>query len=292
MESLNMVRCRGRILQANIARFLRQPPPHLSKSLYHPNPPRSTFKLSFRDGRSFADAVSGRPGQASLIGETRFLETVSHIQSLIAEEGFYDVQIIGIPIHAWFDNNFDSIASNYGKVIVNENSMDTCQDLSFGKVGVLSAIRTKINEEIVVCIDGANHRVGVMECNENWCPFSFGSDNGSLASSEDDDGFISGSDDEVDDVDGISDTWVQNNEKPEDGEIIADNKAPDDHSFSFDKDVDHMVDPLNSDHALVVDDLVCGNNVGGLSNPVDESMAPRSPNGGPSWPIDPSWAKP
>ncbi|KAI3680027.1 hypothetical protein L2E82_50764 [Cichorium intybus] len=120
-----------------------------------------------------------------------------------------------------------------------------------------------------------------------------GSDNGSLASSDDDDvGFDSSSEDGRVDADGISDTRAQNNEPPEEGEFIADNKASVDNSFSRDNVVDQLGDPHIPDQVPVDDCVLDDNMVDGPDNPADVPPAPRSTNAGPSWPINPSWVGP
>ncbi|KAI3708299.1 hypothetical protein L2E82_37466 [Cichorium intybus] len=194
IESLNMVRCIDKVLIANVARFQRQP----AKSLRHPPPPaahgkfqhypnpRSSFASRFRDGKSFADVVSGMPNgeteairapmnakpsaiislnrnqedlawldQASLVREVKNLETLSHIQSIIEEDGYCDAQ-------------------------------------------------TKYLED--------------------WSPFCNSSD---YPSDSSDDENIDG---DEDDDEGVSDTWVHNDDAYEEGEIKEDNDTPGDHS--------------------------------------------------------------
>ncbi|KAI3709527.1 hypothetical protein L2E82_39289 [Cichorium intybus] len=56
----------------------------------------------------------------------------------------------GMPLIAWDDNNFATIASRYGRVLANIDPIDTCLDLSCGTVCILTASRSRISEEIPV----------------------------------------------------------------------------------------------------------------------------------------------
>ncbi|KAI3497002.1 hypothetical protein L1887_39382 [Cichorium endivia] len=342
IESLNMVRCRDKVLIANVARFQRQsaesyrhPPPPTAHGKFQQYPnPRSAFVSRFRDGRSFADVVSGMPNgettalrvptdakPSAIISLTRNQEAITWLDhgSLIGEnsneaktflqnnatwlnwfkrldlaknfdlrfERIIWLKIVGVPSHAWNDSNFEVIANNYGSIIANDNSIDTCQDLSYGKIGVLSAIRTKINEEITVCIDGSNHRIRVMEIDEDWSPFCNSSDYSSDSSDDENIGLNSDTDGEEDDEGGVSDTWVHNDVTYEEGKIKEDNDSPGDHSTtpvdnqSNDDALSGFVQSLANEDRMQV-------NCADEPNGPDDNPIPQFPTFCPIEPDDPS----
>ncbi|KAI3791705.1 hypothetical protein L2E82_05566 [Cichorium intybus] len=181
-----MVRCKDNILRANVARYQWHPPRPRGRRGLTPNLRHNIQSGSLRDGRSFADAVNGNSNSPSTDCKT---------------------------------NPPRIIANNYGKVIDSENYFVSRKDLSFARVGVLSALRRKINDEISVFIDGCNYRIGVMEIDDDWSPFNSASEISQDLSDEDDDDNCS--DQDEDDRDEISDTWDHNSDDLEDGEIPA-----------------------------------------------------------------------
>ncbi|KAI3767263.1 hypothetical protein L2E82_17353 [Cichorium intybus] len=204
------------------------------------------------------------------------------------------LKITGLPVHAWCDKNFEKIASNYGKVISNENSFDSCLDLSFGKIGVLSAIRTKINEECMVYVDDGNFRIGITEVDENWSPFCFDTTNSDDSSDdEDDEGNDTVMSDGGDENIGISDTWIQDNDDTEEGEIkenktdLGDQTNPSNsEDFSDGRSV-----PMADNHSLGIQvNLQCNNNEGSTQHGEDEEI--RLANDSPVQPIDPARREP
>lgn len=58
------------------------------------------------------------------------------------------LRITGVPLIACEEQNFASIASNFGKILEIGYSFWNCMDASSVKVCILSASRKKINEEI------------------------------------------------------------------------------------------------------------------------------------------------
>ncbi|KAL4556260.1 hypothetical protein LXL04_038906 [Taraxacum kok-saghyz] len=123
-------------------------------------------------------------------------------------EGIAWIKIVGIPVIAWDESNFASIAGRFGKVLVNINPFWTFSDVSQGKVCILTASKKKINEEITVSIDGSLHRIGIFEVEDDWGPFKpF-----IVGSTED-------SEEENENDDGISDTFGGDEMELEEGEI-------------------------------------------------------------------------
>ncbi|KAL4581283.1 hypothetical protein LXL04_017494 [Taraxacum kok-saghyz] len=115
------------------------------------------------------------------------------------------LKITGVPIVAWDESNFNSLASRFGKVLVNINPFWNYSDVSHGKVCILTASRKKLNEEMPVIIDGCSHKIGIFEIDDEWVPFK---------------PFIDGSqEDSEEDDDGISDTFGNDEMDLEDGEI-------------------------------------------------------------------------
>ncbi|KAL4584666.1 hypothetical protein LXL04_009272 [Taraxacum kok-saghyz] len=81
------------------------------------------------------------------------------------------LKITGVPIEAWKEENFDTIANNFGKVLIQAQSFWQNLDVSHGKVCILTATRRKVNEELSIEVDGVSHLVGVTEMDEEWFPF-------------------------------------------------------------------------------------------------------------------------
>ncbi|KAI3764739.1 hypothetical protein L2E82_14752 [Cichorium intybus] len=78
---------------------------------------------------------------------------------------------------------------------------------SIGKVGILTVSRVKLNEELLVNIDGKATRIGVSKVDEEWYSFHQFTDN---ISQESGGKVVSDENDEDDDEeDGISHTWMQ-----------------------------------------------------------------------------------
>lgn len=124
------------------------------------------------------------------------------------------LKITGVPLLAWDEDNFASIAGQFGKVISQDNVLFTCSDISFGKVGIITAHRKKINEEIVGSLNGKSFRIGIVELDEEWYPFKPFSPYRPVESDDDKD-----DDDGYEEEDGISDTFELPPEDLEDGEI-------------------------------------------------------------------------
>ncbi|KAI3517005.1 hypothetical protein L1887_16211 [Cichorium endivia] len=48
------------------------------------------------------------------------------------------------------------------------NKFRTCSDMSYGKVGILTAWSMKINEEVTVSVEGRMYKIGVYEIEDEW----------------------------------------------------------------------------------------------------------------------------
>ncbi|KAI3498653.1 hypothetical protein L1887_34430 [Cichorium endivia] len=122
------------------------------------------------------------------------------------------LNITGLPLELWDEENFSRIAGSFGKVINPFDYIHGRSDWSKGKVGIITCRRTWINEEIIVEAAGKMYRVGVVESTDDWSPFRSLPFDKTI--SDEDEG------DEDDDSDAISDTWANMEaDEPEEGEI-------------------------------------------------------------------------
>ncbi|KAL4588462.1 hypothetical protein LXL04_001353 [Taraxacum kok-saghyz] len=110
------------------------------------------------------------------------------------------VKVVGIPVQAWDNSNFAAVVGNWGK---------NTEDVSTGKLCILTACRKKINEELGIELDGVRHSVGILEVDDDWLPFK------PFMVSE----FSESEDSDDEDDEGIPDTFNQQDMKLEDGEI-------------------------------------------------------------------------
>lgn len=125
--------------------------------------------------------------------------------------------INGVPLRYWDGDNFSCIASTFGKVIIPFDNIHDKRDFSVGKVGVITTIKTWINEEIQISVDGAIYVVGVVEYSEDWTPFNLCHSDKDANESDSDIGVEDGVEE------GISDTWLHDNDNElEEGELWYD----------------------------------------------------------------------
>ncbi|KAI3777981.1 hypothetical protein L2E82_06906 [Cichorium intybus] len=118
------------------------------------------------------------------------------------------IKITGLPIQSWDESNFDAIAQSFGKVLVNSNPFWNSMDVSTGKMGILTARRSRINEEVNIDYDGEVIKIGVFETDDCWTPFR-----PFLAREESDS-------EEDSDEEAVSDTWHHDGTDFEEGEFI------------------------------------------------------------------------
>ncbi|KAI3709022.1 hypothetical protein L2E82_38722 [Cichorium intybus] len=138
------------------------------------------------------------------------------------------LKITGVPLLAWCEDIFKTIAKKYGKVCVHTNSLEACSDLSYGKVAIITCMRKKINEEFTGEMNGKLFKIGVCEIEEDWYPFkpfttfqyveSEDKDDDEVGDDDDDDVDEDDEDNDVD-LEGISATVEMINGGLEDGEI-------------------------------------------------------------------------
>ncbi|KAI3751227.1 hypothetical protein L2E82_22275 [Cichorium intybus] len=131
------------------------------------------------------------------------------------------LKILGVPLKLWDESNFSLIASRFGKVISPFDYISNRRDYSMGKVGVLTSEKKWINEEVTIKSNGMEYRVGVVEYTDDWSPFKpvpF-------------DKVEESEDEEEEDVDGVSDTWMEEVEieQEEEGEFRP-NQSPNEKS--------------------------------------------------------------
>lgn len=119
------------------------------------------------------------------------------------------IKILGVPLNLWDEQKFSLIASKFGRVISPFDNIANRRDYSMGKVGVITSNRKWINEELTIISNGVEYKVGVVEYTDDWSPFK------PLPFDK-----VEEYDDDEEDVEGISETWMgEENEEPEEGEI-------------------------------------------------------------------------
>ncbi|KAI3520482.1 hypothetical protein L1887_09931 [Cichorium endivia] len=122
------------------------------------------------------------------------------------------LKIVGVLINLWSRENFNTIASKFGKVLIPFEASPDALELSFGRVCILTNRMKRIDEESMVVADGRLTKIGITEYDEAWSPLK--SDAHCEMDEEDDS-------EEDEDEDGVSDTMVIENESDlEEGEIM------------------------------------------------------------------------
>ncbi|KAI3505245.1 hypothetical protein L1887_27253 [Cichorium endivia] len=82
------------------------------------------------------------------------------------------IQIVGLPLHLWGEKNFSAITSIVGITIAHFDEIYSRVDLSHAKIGILTARRCRINEEVLCSIDGKTFKIGIVEFDDHyWFPF-------------------------------------------------------------------------------------------------------------------------
>ncbi|KAL4571946.1 hypothetical protein LXL04_018714 [Taraxacum kok-saghyz] len=101
-----------------------------------------------------------------------FRQTSIYMAGSQLKERITWLKITGLPIHAWDDANFASIAGRFGKLLVSGGAFWNLIDVSHGKICVLTSSLTKLNEELLVSLGGPQFKIGVFEIEDSWEPFS------------------------------------------------------------------------------------------------------------------------
>ncbi|CAI9261945.1 unnamed protein product [Lactuca saligna] len=73
------------------------------------------------------------------------------------------LKVIGLPLHMWSEEIFSRIALSIGQLIGPMETPLNLQDVSHGKICVLTDKKTKINEEVSVESNGNIQKVGLLE---------------------------------------------------------------------------------------------------------------------------------
>ncbi|KAL4576683.1 hypothetical protein LXL04_012781 [Taraxacum kok-saghyz] len=143
------------------------------------------------------------------------------------------VTVFGLPVRFRSAENYERVASRFGKVIQSAIHDWTQYDLSDGYICINTKQNTIINEEIKVIFSNKIYRVGVVEFDRDWKPYdnippqTLESDD----DEEDDDDAnednqeegLEDADEDLDDaLKSDNDEHNTNKEEPEDGEIIED----------------------------------------------------------------------
>lgn len=126
------------------------------------------------------------------------------------------MKVMGIPLFTWDESNIDTIVGSFGKVLVNFSPFQDSKDISHGNICVLTASRKKLNEEVMVSLDGTLHKIGLFKVDDDYVPFKQ---------------FNTGStcelDEEYGEEDGVSGTWHQDELDLGKGEIGHDGEFDD-----------------------------------------------------------------
>ncbi|KAI3500438.1 hypothetical protein L1887_36259 [Cichorium endivia] len=157
------------------------------------------------------------------------------------------IRIIGLPLQLWSEKNFAAITDNFGTTIAPFDEIYNRVDLSHAKIGILTARRSRINEEVMCSIDGKTFKIGVIEFDDSyWFPFKFDPppEVNTNESSDDDD--IDDEDDEHGEpvIGDVGDSGVPRNYH--NIPIRSEEQKSEDKVFSVSKTAD-MGDPHNSE---------------------------------------------
>ncbi|CAH1414351.1 unnamed protein product [Lactuca virosa] len=74
----------------------------------------------------------------------------------------------------WSEENFTRIVLSIGQLIGPMEIPLNLQDVSHGKICILTDKKTKINEEVLVESNGNIQKVGLVEYDFDWSPFPAG----------------------------------------------------------------------------------------------------------------------
>ncbi|KAL4567327.1 hypothetical protein LXL04_022909 [Taraxacum kok-saghyz] len=78
-----------------------------------------------------------------------------------------------VPLRLWGAENFEAILRRYGKIVAPFDDLESRVDLSSVKIGILSPIKQKLNDILHITASGKTYEIGIMECEEDRCPFKF-----------------------------------------------------------------------------------------------------------------------
>ncbi|KAI3515144.1 hypothetical protein L1887_13896 [Cichorium endivia] len=146
------------------------------------------------------------------------------------------IRIVGVPANLWNKDNFSSIASRFGRVLIPFDVAVDARDLSHGSVCILTDNFRRIEDVLMVEANGRLSKIGVFEMDDYWFPLKSASNGTGQPCSEtdmDDDGI---SDTIFDDGDNVVNDILEEGEIPsdsdengnrilEEGEISSDVKS-------------------------------------------------------------------
>ncbi|CAH1431072.1 unnamed protein product [Lactuca virosa] len=230
-KKLNGVRLNGRALAVNLAKYERKEGRKVVKTYWsRMQTQQTTMKGNLRDHSSFVEVTNPADAKKLMENEERWKESLKWIkwrdQVDLSFERVSWLRIMGLPLKLWSTCNFSIIAEKFGKIIDPFDDFHHRIDLSCVKIGIRTDRCDRINE-VIVPADGRNLiKVGLIEFDEDWFPFRFDSSEDYYESNDVSEDKLNG--DEEDD-EGISDTWMANEEPEiEDGEIVIETNTTDD----------------------------------------------------------------
>ncbi|CAI9280745.1 unnamed protein product [Lactuca saligna] len=116
--------------------------------------------------------------------------------------------IKGLPPELWSEENFKAIITNYGQVVVSFAVYQIEENLSFGKVGILTSSLMNINCESLVEVNSKIMKIRIAQVDIAWVPFKSHMHQLDECSSSGEDGNDNEGDD---DEDCISETMIDEN---------------------------------------------------------------------------------
>lgn len=81
------------------------------------------------------------------------------------------LKFTGVPLITWDEYNFSVIAMQYEKILTQANTFASCSDIYYGKVGIITSHRKKINEEIIGMLNWKLYLNYISEIDDDWYPF-------------------------------------------------------------------------------------------------------------------------
>ncbi|KAI3504362.1 hypothetical protein L1887_32967 [Cichorium endivia] len=145
-------------------------------------------------------------------------------------ERVFDMKIVGLPIQLRTPENISKIVNRYGKVLHVDEDIWKFTDLSCCEGRILTESRVLINEEVVIDYGiGKSIKIGIIVREIIIAPFNddeaWGGNNNQMGDDNEsiDEGSENDKSESDSEMDGISDTWINNdNEVREEGEIPVD----------------------------------------------------------------------
>ncbi|KAL4576596.1 hypothetical protein LXL04_012692 [Taraxacum kok-saghyz] len=119
--------------------------------------------------------TSNSAAEAFRLNKCIWLKWFNWVQQAGKKDTYVDriawIKIMGVPLFGMDEANMAIIAGQFGKILVNNKSFWSSNDISHGKACIITQNRIKINDEILVDFDGVTYHVGVSEVDDYWFPF-------------------------------------------------------------------------------------------------------------------------